>query len=361
MINNYFYINKRIPSLDGLRALSIIMVIGSHILYTNGLDPGLRHSLLLKIILNGDLGVKIFFVISGFIITLLLLKEEAIFQHISLKNFYFRRFLRIIPTYYIFLLFILFLSMISEINIKSSSFLAAFTFTTGLLGDPTWILGHTWSLSVEEQFYLLWPVILVFIRKTNYRIIANFILIVLFPIIRVLFYVYGYKNSIPFLFITQGDTILFGTLSALLFFNYFDQVKSLICKYYKALRIISILLILIIYLMGYYLILGWALVPFSNTFIGISVALIILSFILVKDVIFEVLNNKISIYIGSISYGLYIWQQLFLSGENYWYTYFPINILLSFLIAILNYHFIEKKVDQIKAKLGNENIRNLPN
>ncbi|RYE28202.1 MAG: acyltransferase, partial [Sphingobacteriaceae bacterium] len=137
-----------LPSLDGLRALSILMVVGSHVLIGQNV-----HSTFLYSIFNGALGVSIFFIISGFIITTLLMKELIYTKDINLKNFYIRRFLRIIPLAYLFLFVLIGLNQIFDMRINFSGFLLAFLFLKNFVGsetDPA--TTHYWSLSVEEQY-----------------------------------------------------------------------------------------------------------------------------------------------------------------------------------------------------------------
>lgn len=97
----------------------------------------------------GNLGVRIFFVISGFLITGLLLKEIEKTNTINLVKFYFRRTIRIFPPYYFFLLVLLCLSLLGYIQISQRSFSMAFAYATDYHKPDNWHLGHTWSLSVE--------------------------------------------------------------------------------------------------------------------------------------------------------------------------------------------------------------------
>jgi peptidoglycan/LPS O-acetylase OafA/YrhL len=136
----------RLPSLDGLRAISIIGVlyahatITPHFFFTNN---RILHFLLSFI--AGDNGVNIFFVISGFLITNLLISEETRNQKIDLKAFYIRRVFRILPVYFIFLLVVFMCQQFSLVHdMDVQSFLPPLTFTTGALNIPTgWTLGHT--------------------------------------------------------------------------------------------------------------------------------------------------------------------------------------------------------------------------
>ena len=141
-----------IPSLDGLRAISISLVLFGHLVGTRNFgrpDPGL-----------GDvahLGVVVFLVISGFLITSLLLKEHAHTGTVSLKLFYARRSLRIFPASYAFLACVGLLWLGGTIHLRPADIWHAASYTVNYVENTSWEVAHLWSLSIEEQFYLLWP------------------------------------------------------------------------------------------------------------------------------------------------------------------------------------------------------------
>jgi peptidoglycan/LPS O-acetylase OafA/YrhL len=141
-----------IPALDGLRAIAVILVLLTHANFQLG-D-------------NGILGVDIFFALSGFLITTLLLEEYKKRNEVSLSAFYVRRTFRLFPALYTMLVFVFLYallfregdelsSIIGEV-ISSALYLNNISWSWGW-GDKGLLLGHTWSLAVEEQFYLLWP------------------------------------------------------------------------------------------------------------------------------------------------------------------------------------------------------------
>jgi len=152
---------RHFGSLDGLRFICITAVIWHH---TPFRENTLQHSILFQ---RGHVGVDFFFVLSGFLITTLLLREEAVKGGFSLRSFYWRRLLRIVPLYF----FVVSLAAFYAIGVKGYTeqieilpyyylFLSNFL-TTEDIG----FLSPTWSLSVEEQYYLIWPALLLFLPR----------------------------------------------------------------------------------------------------------------------------------------------------------------------------------------------------
>src|SRR5262245_3522199 len=148
----------RVPSLDGLRAVSIALVIIEHASMTAGFP---QHTVQLGAL--GHLGVSMFFAISGFLITMLLARERRHTGSISLLGFYRRRALRILPAYFCFVFGVFILTRLDVLALRGAEWTALLTYTVNYLKDPTWDIGHVWSLSVEEQFYLVWPLLLVLV------------------------------------------------------------------------------------------------------------------------------------------------------------------------------------------------------
>lgn len=153
---------KYFGALDGLRCLSILMVIGFHCNLT-----------CTNFFRTGQYGVSLFFVISGFLITTLLLREQGMSGTISLKHFYIRRTLRIFPLYYAALLVYTALVVVMEHGPERGAFWRNwpyyFTYTSNWFVDkdaaPRVIFAFSWSLATEEQFYLLWPSIVRYARR----------------------------------------------------------------------------------------------------------------------------------------------------------------------------------------------------
>lgn len=145
---------RYIPALDGLRGVAVLLVVVFH--GGPAYAPG------------GFIGVDVFFVLSGFLITALLIDEWAVHQTINFKHFYVRRVLRLLPAFVGLLITFLIVSYVcstrerfaTDLNEALISFFYLSNWTRALgYGKPDF-LGHTWSLAIEEQFYLLWPIVL---------------------------------------------------------------------------------------------------------------------------------------------------------------------------------------------------------
>src|SRR5881628_2466461 len=138
--------STHLPALDGLRAVAVFTVIVYHF----GIAA-----------VPGDLGVSAFFVLSGFLITWLLLREHAANGTVSLTRFYTRRVLRIFPAYYAFLALSFAIDHLRHDPwspaLRNSAIVYLINYFNAFNGHPNTSIAHAWSLAIEEQFYLLWP------------------------------------------------------------------------------------------------------------------------------------------------------------------------------------------------------------
>lgn len=193
---------KRIASLDGLRAVSIIVVTVSH------LQPGA--------VSFGSHGVDVFFVISGYLITHLLLNERERSGTISIPKFYIRRVQRIIPAFAFFLLITLTLFRFGFVDLDISALPLALTYTYNLFPHKNLqVFGPIWSLCVEEHFYLLWPAAVLLLRRR--KLVG--VLIGVFPmaaIVRAWLEIHHSPLNPDFFTLTRLDTIAAGCLFAIL-------------------------------------------------------------------------------------------------------------------------------------------------
>ncbi|MEZ2333995.1 acyltransferase family protein [Mucilaginibacter sp. RCC_168] len=352
---------NRIKSIDGLRAISIIMVLLGHGGET--MPSVITHNFFFQFAANSTLGVRIFFVISGYLITKLLIIEKEKTGKNSLKHFYIRRIFRIFPIFYIYILVIILLKVffIPDIFKSYNSVVIAGLylwnyqpfFHPALDLKGGWFFGHFWTLAMEEQFYLLWPI--TFILITNKQRLKKLILIViiLMPILRIIIYfLFPFlRGQIRLMLPTGGDTILIGCLGALI-----ESSPNFKEKYYKYIqnRLLVTLAILFVAVLspilynrfkgGYDLSVG---ISINNVFI-----LLILFWSIYSSTLFSrILNNKILVQIGVLSYSLYIWQQLFLTDlNNFWVNKFPQNLAIVFIVGFLSYYIIEKPILKLKNR-----------
>jgi len=165
------YERGRIGSLDGLRALSIGLVLFGHLGGTRGFPLAEAGGF------AGMLGVRVFFVISGYLITRLLLDEHEARGSIRLSRFYFKRIFRIFVPYYAFLAIVVTAARFGWVQLAPGDLGYALAYASdhhlhAEWAHGGWTLGHTWSLAVEEQFYLLWPVVLVMLGARKALFVA---------------------------------------------------------------------------------------------------------------------------------------------------------------------------------------------
>ena len=294
---------KYIKQLDSFRAIAVLLVIIGH-----WLSP----SNILNTLPNGVIGVDMFFVLSGFLITTILFKNRNI-ENITngkiLKTFYARRTLRIFPIYYLTIFSLLAISEYTATNIKSDFiYYATYTSNFNFFLNESWdgMLSHMWSLAVEEQFYLIWPWIILFTKKKHLLYaISIFILIG----IGSRFYFSGAPLS---RIVTTSCFDSFGVGALLSWFIVYRQ--ELLHKFYSVIKVLSLIIISclifgFVFLSKSY----WFILPAGT--INSILSLWIIAYIYVHkesgNLLFKFfLNSPILIFIGKISYGIYIYHNL---------------------------------------------------
>lgn len=345
---------KHIPSLNGLRAISILMVIIGHIDQKNLNDFFYSRW---PMLIDAQLGVNVFFVISGFLITTLLLQEEAQTQTISLKSFYIKRSFRIFPIYYTLLGVYLVLQLIGLLQFTAQSWLTALTYTKYLNWHADWEMGHLWSLSIEEQFYLLWPFVFKFARK--YRMHFAFAIILIVPALRMLYVKNQYEWMNDLTLFQRVDAIMWGCVFAMYHDKLlaFTQRMAAKAKFWLWIPFLAIPALSAFSLLNHYydMHLGWLIVPFGNTtgtIADIAIGFIILITIhYSNNIVFKTLNAKPLDYIGKLSYSLYIWQQIFFSAKLGFTDMFPLNVVLIAIVALMSFYLIEKPFLKLRFKV----------
>ena len=336
------------PEIDGLRAVAVFLVIIYHAkipFFGKYLFQG------------GFLGVDIFFVISGYLISFLILKELKITNQFSFLNFYDRRIRRIIPL----LLLVIFTSILlagyfflpnSLLDLlKSALFSIGFSsnyyfyYTNLIYGAEDSLLKpllHTWSLSVEEQFYILFPIFLCIIYKYFKKFLFKilFFIFIISLISSEFISIYNPKTNFYFLHVRIWE-LLAGSFLAYFYLN--NKKKS--NKLFNLLPVLGVFLIA----MSILFINDKISLPSIYSIPVVLGTCLIIGFANKKEFIFHILSNKIMVFFGLISYSLYLWhypifafyRYEFQSGQSdNLYKYYVIIFL--FLISIISFFLIEK-------------------
>ena len=349
---------KYYPQLDSLRALAALAVVMDHFF---------EGTWLIKLFPIGDLGIRFFFTLSGFLITGILLKGRKNFEQggssfTLFYHFYMRRFLRLFPIYYLYLL-VVFIFIYGTLD--SSIFFFAYIqnfiyYIQGGYGDYTQLLRHFWTLAVEEQFYILWPFVIIF---TPHKYLQNILIgLIVFGI--------GYQGisailgssqfQISMMVFAHFDTLVVGSLLAYLVS--FESKRVSLFAWCGA--IFGFLLFVIVFLSK---VLGWH-SSWELLLGGLGAGLISILIINVcrlglKGPLGTILDNPILIYIGRISYGIYVYHLLvFYVLDNYHISLPPLVIMeldlsnfvfytfCSILVSAISWQLYELPLNRLKAK-----------
>lgn len=356
------------PGLNNLRFIAAMGVLIFHIELKKQL-LGFKFYYMHQLINLGDVSVTLFFVLSGFLITYLLLAERKQTGTVAVKKFYTRRILRIWPLYYLILILGFFvLPNISIFQIPTSglintgdtiqlSIFFLFFANIGFImyGNVAYI-DQTWSVAVEEQFYLVWP----FIIKLFKRILPALIFIILlFGLLRIVFTHLFYKAETYqcfywFFKYTRIDTMAIGGLFAYSLFNGYEKITTLL--YNKYLQLLVIFLLILLLVKGYTL-------PYVHQQVYA---------ILFGIVIINAAANQKSLlylkvwglnYLGKISYGVYMYHNIMVvlalkvcahyfstSSALFLVTSYLVAILLTLFISHLSYCYFERFFLSLKSK-----------
>jgi peptidoglycan/LPS O-acetylase OafA/YrhL len=338
--------HRDIPSLDGLRALSILTVILAHSWWF--IPPMLRNSSLYRFTIgNSRSGVTVFFIISGFLITNLLLREVDKTGRISLSRFYFRRSMRIFPAFYLYFMVIgILLAMHLLPPMDGKSLLASATYTWCYYPQAAgYFLQHSWSLSIEEQFYLFWPALLLLLHSRALIVRGSWALILLMPVIRLFCYfrfpsLRGYEYYLIYGWL---DTMMVGCLLALLNrTDRFHQWKTRFLGWQTATGMVVVAFYLNPFLVatlpkpytGFY---ALVIYPFTTAACIGGALLYVVEH--PRSLVGRFLNLNWLRRIGVLSYGLYLWQQIFLSEH---FHILPYGYLFLLLAALASFWLVEQ-------------------
>lgn len=295
---------KYIKQLDSIRAIAVLLVMISHWIPT---------TYLINKIPNGGLGVDMFFVLSGFLITWILLdnRQKADLENAGkgmiIKNFYIRRTLRIFPIYYLVVFLLLIFSSYTGTDIKTSyPYYLTYTSNFYIHDNGEWpgILSHLWSLAVEEQFYLIWPALMLFVNKRY--------------LLHVIYIFIGVGVLSQFLFITDpmGPIITtacfhaFGAGALLAWHLVYN--KEGLPKLYKATKVLAA--IAFVFFVAVVVKPEWNIIKVFRV-ISTAFGLFIITYLIYtlptgKLKFGFIWNNRVLIFLGKISYGLYLYHNI---------------------------------------------------
>ena len=358
------------PNLDGLRCLAFFAVYLTHCFSANTfyVQQSKEYQWAVSFFSNGELGVSFFFVLSGFLITYLLLGEESIKHKINLFYFYVRRILRIWPLFFacVFFGFVVypFLTKVYSHNLptEQGSFFYYLTFTNNFyiiqngwpVAPP---LGVLWSISVEEQFYLFWPLILIAVRTHRIHLMGSVI------ILSLIFRCFYSSNELVLYLHTLSviSDMAVGGLLAVISFSTFS--------FREGIRNLTSPQIVLIYLIGILMIIfrdSWNSVfmlrPLERIFFAVFFAFIIAEQNYAEKSFLKMKSVKWLSKWGRYTYGLYCLHILAIIFVDNIFSFFNINDwgfsillikpLLSLWVAMLasrmSYQYYEKHFLRMK-------------
>jgi peptidoglycan/LPS O-acetylase OafA/YrhL len=317
---------QRIPSLDGLRAISITLVVCSHLVKWKHISFDL-------VATYGALGVEVFFVLSGYLITNLLLQEYDRTSTVSLRDFYIRRAFRIFPAAFVFLAVVI---VLYWHQMRWYHVAAAVLYVANMDLSRPWIFGHLWSLSIEEQFYLLWPFA---VKKWHRHRTVILLCVFLFtPVFRTALYAFKISNGLIASLPVQADQLAIGCLLAI-----FAPRLPKISGY------LAMIMLLVAMFVPWFpatspprtLFMLFLLRPLLH----LSIAGLVLHVIQVP---YRALNWSPVSWLGKISYSVYLWQELFCSNSALHFGY--ALVLPTLAAACLSYYLVEQPMLRLREK-----------
>lgn len=341
---------KRFSNLDGLRFICIMMVLWHHY------SPVPQETM--QLLSRGFLGVDFFFVLSGYLITTLLLRERQAKGHFSMKGFYIRRFLRIVPVYF----FVVTCVAMYYIGVKGETqhldmlpyyylFLSNF-----LVGDIP-LLGPTWSLSVEEQYYMIWPLVMLLLPVRWLIPVCGVFVVLSFLVAVDTFGV----DAIPLgILMIRPPTatyapIIMGSMAAILL----HRESSFIWLHrFTAPKLSSFLgfIALVLFMQfGPWSVVGWPNLVLHSLMTFTLIALVVRDDVLLSSF----LQHPWIMRFGAVSYGIYLYHLIALDfvsragsalgGISPWVIFVGYT-LLSYLIAELSFRTLEAYFQRFRPK-----------
>jgi peptidoglycan/LPS O-acetylase OafA/YrhL len=336
---------KKIPQLDAVRGLAVLLVL----LHNTDVYPSLHLGLISN---NGWMGVDLFFVLSGFLITGILVDTKKSAGYF--RNFYARRCLRIWPLYYSALLFMFVIVPLLRPSEAQTIFEArsapwwAFplflqNFLVPIPTAATGLLGVTWSLAVEEQFYLVWPLAVRFCNEAQLRKIAIAV-ICTSPALR--FYLSLHQVNIYSNTFCRLDGLMAGVLLSLLVRSRSFLPSKFVTRAWITLLVAAPLALIIDTLHARWIV--FSLVALA------AVSFVYLALFSKQRWLQAILTNRFLVYTGTISYGIYLLQKIPLDAakafhlDQHQFLALPITAAATYALAALSWNLLEKPFLRLK-------------
>lgn len=347
------------PALDGLRGIAILSVMA--------FNTGMIFKESFFSMQGGFLGVDIFFVLSGFLITLLLVQGYDRTSGIGIKNFYLRRALRLFPALFAMILFIVAYALFFQTKESAVSTLKGVLYTLFYVANWAQIspgfpgigaLNHAWSLSVEEQFYIFWPILLLVLLRIKKKAVI-FAILTSLSVISILISFWLWHTGASYLRIylgsdTRAHELLIGCIAALMVSRGVFRRTTRLKWSFHAAAVISFAGILL----SFILVRHDAAFVYNGGFalISIGTAALILDFLLFPSKFSRFFEFAPLVWFGKISYGLYLWHipiflvTLRLGGRTAPFYYEVIGVGATVLVATASYYLLEKPFLRLKSR-----------
>lgn len=341
---------RYVPALDGLRAVAVALVVASHAAHLPA----------------GYIGVDVFFVLSGFLITGLLVDEHRATGQISLANFYLRRGLRLFPCLWAMVGLTLLFSWLLHSPERFASDTREALFALSYVENWALISGasqgsvfqHTWSLAIEEQFYVVWAFGLALLLDRSQRIIRAISLMLV--AVTALYGALWLSGAGWMRLFVGSDTRAFELLAGALLGTLYCQgaLRPWIEAHAKPIQLLAVVALIALPLIA-----SVALPPPEGKFLGVQLLVVAATLMIIGDVcanprsaIAPLLSRRIPVYLGTISYGIYLWHDPLSWFAGEYGASLGVRILIiaggGVALAALSYRYIEHPANALKQWIG---------
>jgi peptidoglycan/LPS O-acetylase OafA/YrhL len=359
-------------NLDGLRAIAALAVIFYHMSLWYAFPNETLYTYLKNLCsfgrVGGSLGVTFFFILSGFLITYLLFIEQENNNKINVPKFYMRRVLRIWPLYYLtvfigFVIYPLIFEFSGEMYKETGNLFLYMIFGANfdpiyLTGSHNPILGVQWSVAIEEQFYLIWPLLFIFFIRTrsfSFYLLAIIILSELFT---------NFANTWPVKYYHLFSNIKYLAFGALIAVMCYKKKETIIEKISRIPKILNLSIYLICLTLLFNRAQIYILLP-NYKFIFNIIAMAFFGYVLIdqnfsRNSFFKIGKFKFLSWLGKISYGLYLNHMitisviisLFPKDETFLLTKFLLTLSITIIMSYLSHKYYESFFINLKNKFS---------